>query len=116
MKLADKKCIPCEDSSIAPLSCDEALKLMDEYSNELNNWIMSDDCKKISIVCILPDFVTAMQFVNKIADIAESLGHHPDITIQYSRVELNVWTHSIKGLSENDFILAAKINEIDKTK
>ena len=53
-----------------------------------------------------------MRFVNKVAEIAEQEDHHPDIKIKYNKVELELWTHSIKGLSENDFILAAKIDEI----
>ena len=53
-----------------------------------------------------------MKWVNQVANIAEEAGHHPDISIWYNRIELDMWTHSIGGLSENDFIVAAKINEI----
>lgn len=58
------------------------------------------------------DFVKAMEFVNKIAIIAEEEGHHPDIAIYYNKVEITLWTHFINGLSENDFIIAAKIDNI----
>jgi len=61
---------------------------------------------------IFKDFAEAMKFVNKVAGIAEEENHHPDIKINYSRVELGLTTHAIGGLSENDFILAAKIDEI----
>src|SRR3989344_5527804 len=58
----------------------------------------------------LKDFVRAMEFVNKIAVIAEEEGHHPDIAIYYNKVEITLWSHFISGLSINDFIIAAKIN------
>ena len=54
-----------------------------------------------------------MGFVNKVAEVAESEGHHPDIQIHYSQVNIELWTHSINGLSENDFIVATKIDEIE---
>lgn len=58
------------------------------------------------------DFLKAMEFVNKVAAIAESEGHHPDIAISYNKVEITLWTHFVNGLSENDFIVAAKIDTI----
>ncbi|MFW9806104.1 MAG: 4a-hydroxytetrahydrobiopterin dehydratase [Candidatus Thorarchaeota archaeon] len=58
------------------------------------------------------DFNKAMMFVNKVAEIAEEQGHHPDILIQWNKVTLTLWTHAIKGLHDNDFILAAKIDEL----
>jgi 4a-hydroxytetrahydrobiopterin dehydratase len=57
-----------------------------------------------------PDFVTLMRFVNRMAGLAESEGHHPDFSVHYSRLEVTLWTHAIGGLSENDFILAAKLD------
>ena len=111
-KLSDKKCIPCEDNSIQPFSCDQAHELFDEYRGELTGWIMDDGCKKITLDRTFPNFVHAMEFVNHVADSAESVGHHPDISIWYNRVELTLFTHSLQGLSENDFILAAKINTL----
>ena len=112
MKLSEKKCIPCEDSSIDPLSCEQAHELFGEYSDTLIGWNMNDACTHMVLEKMFPDFVTAMEWVNKVADIAESKGHHPDISIWYNRVQLDLWTHSIGGLSENDFIVAATINEI----
>jgi len=58
------------------------------------------------------DFARAMEFVNKIVPVAEEAGHHPDITIHYNKVQIVLWSHFIKGLSENDFIMAAKIDAI----
>jgi 4a-hydroxytetrahydrobiopterin dehydratase len=112
MKLSEKKCIPCEDNSIQPLSCDEVQKIRNEYVIDIKGWEINDACTHIVLEKMFPDFLTAMQFVNSVAGIAESVGHHPDISIWYNRVQLDLWTHSIGGLSENDFIVAAKINEI----
>ncbi len=112
MKLSQKKCIPCEDSSIDPMSCDQAHELFNEYADTLSGWKMNDACTHIIFEKLLPDFVSAIEWVNKVADIAESKGHHPDISIYYNRVVLDLWTHSIGGLSENDFTVAAAIGEI----
>lgn len=59
-----------------------------------------------------PDFKTALEFVNRVGEIAEEQGHHPDISLSWGRVEITLWTHKIDGLSESDFILAAKINQL----
>lgn len=111
MNLTERKCIPCEDGSMKPLTCDEARTMMSEYSNELSGWIMSEDCTRLTTERMFTDFVAAMQFVTAVAACAEAAGHHPDIAISYNRVELTLFTHSIKGLSENDFIVAAQINK-----
>ena len=66
--------------------------------------------KKITRAWLFEDFVMAMKFVNQVAKLAEKQGHHPDITIWYNKVTLDLSTHSIKGLTENDFIVAAKID------
>lgn len=79
---------------------------------ELNNWTLEDN--KIEKSFKFSDFVEAMKFVNSTADIAESEGHHPDIHISYNKVKIVLWTHAVGGLSINDFILAAKIDEIQK--
>lgn len=77
----------------------------------LSHWDLAKNNKKISRIILFKDFVTAMAFVGKVAKIAQREGHHPDIAISYNKVTLDLWTHSIGGLSENDFIVAAKINE-----
>lgn len=84
----------------------------DQYLSEVLGWQMTDDGKSISRDFEFKDFKGSMAFVNKVADVAESEGHHPDIYIFYSKVKLELSTHAIGGLSENDFILAAKINAI----
>lgn len=112
MKFSKKHCLPCE-SGVPPLMKDQALSMM----RELNpSWLLSDDLKAISREFRFPNFLLAMQFVNAVAGLAEEEGHHPDITIRYSKVLLELSTHAIGGLSENDFILAANIDGLDKQK
>ena len=103
--LLKKKCIPCEGGAM-PLRVEEA----QEYLKELPDWILDSKGKKISKEFKFQDFVGAMDFVGKIADIAEKEGHHPDIHVFYNKVLLELSTHAIGGLSENDFIIAAKID------
>lgn len=112
MKLSEKKCIPCEDDSVQPLSCQEIAKITAEHQAEITGWKINDTCTRMTFEKIFPDFVTAMEFINRVAELAETEGHHPDITIWYNRVQLDLWTHSIGGLSENDIIVAAKINSL----
>jgi 4a-hydroxytetrahydrobiopterin dehydratase len=112
MTLAEKKCIPCEDNSIEPLSCDQVQEYFTESAGELTNWKANETCSRITSQRMYPNFVQAMKFVNAVADLAETAGHHPDISVSYNRVDLDLWTHSIGGLSENDFILAAQINKL----
>jgi len=82
----------------------------DELLKQIPSWTLKDLhlYKKFKF----KDFIEARKFVNSVADIVEQEGHHPDICIHYSRVEIEIWTHAINGLSENDFILAVKIDEI----
>ncbi|MDB4984429.1 MAG: pterin-4-alpha-carbinolamine dehydratase [Patescibacteria group bacterium] len=108
MELKDRKCIPCEDKNVAPMTREEALS----YTPMVSEWNLSEDTKEISRTWMFPGFAQAMIFVNAVADIAEETGHHPDIYIWYNKVELKLSTHSIKGLSENDFIVAAKIDAL----
>ena len=82
---------------------------------EISGWTLIENGKKIEKLFTHADFKVAMVFVNKVADIAESEGHHPDIFISYNKVTITLWTHAVGGLSLNDFILAAKIDEIRMT-
>ena len=105
--LLKKKCEACEGGA-KPLAAGEA----NSYMDEVIDWVLSDDAKMISKKFQFGDFVKAINFVEGVADIAEMEGHHPDIHIWYNKVTLELSTHSIKGLSENDFIVAAKIDQI----
>lgn len=108
MDFATKKCVPCEGGT-EPLTQTKA----EEYLAAIPGWVLSDDFKKISREFQLKDFMLAVKFVNQIADIAESEGHHPDLAIfSWNHVRVQLWTHAIGGLSDNDFIVAAKVNQL----
>ncbi|MBA7538754.1 putative pterin-4-alpha-carbinolamine dehydratase [subsurface metagenome] len=107
MNLKNKKCIPCE-GGIPSLNIKESGK----YLKIINSaWKISEN-KRIERRFKFVNFAHTMAFVNKVAKIAEQEGHHPDMYISYSECKIELWTHAINGLSENDFILAAKIDEL----
>lgn len=106
--LTKKKCIPCEVGSIDPMG----RSMAESYMTMTPDWVLNEKADAISKDYKFKDFVEAMAFVNKVADVAESEGHHPDIHIFYNKVHIDLTTHAIKGLSENDFIVASKINKI----
>ncbi len=83
-----------------------------DYTDEVFGWELAKDAKKISKEFKFKDFIGAINFVERVADVAEEEGHHPDIHIHYNKVLLELWTHAIGGLSVNDFIVAAKVNAI----
>ena len=106
-KLSKRKCVPCE-GNVPPLTEAEAEAL----NQELNEWTLVDGAALLAKSFRFPDFKQTMAFVNKVAELAEEQGHHPDMTVSYGGVTIELMTHAIGGLSENDFILAAKIDEI----
>lgn len=84
---------------------------LEPYLGELSPaWTVSDDGKKIHRTLAFKTFEQNIAFVNRVADLAQAQGHHPDMTILYNRLEISLSTHAIGGLSENDFILASKID------
>jgi 4a-hydroxytetrahydrobiopterin dehydratase len=106
--LVTKHCAPCEGGT-APMSEAEARR----YLEQVPEWrLVSGERLKIARAVKFKDFAGAMAFVNRVAELAESEGHHPDFCVSWNRVELELTTHAIRGLSENDFIMAAKINEL----
>ena len=107
MDLAQKKCVPCEAES-PPLSRSSAEALL----SQITGWNLSAEAKKISKTFKFKNFREAISFANAVAEIAEKEGHHPDLFVSWGKVKVELTTHSIGGLSENDFILAAKINKI----
>ena len=108
LDLAAKHCVPCEGGT-KPMSRSEA----EAYLASVAGWKLVDgEPLKIARAVKCKDFAEAMQFVNKLASVAEAEGHHPDFCVSWNRVKLELFTHSIGGLSENDFIMAAKLNEI----
>lgn len=107
MKLTEQKCMACE-GGVPPFSVEEAVVLLEQVLG----WVLLDDKKTISKKYIWKDFKKALVFVNKVGDIAESEGHHPDIHLtNFKEVRIDLSTHAIDGLSQNDFIVAAKIDD-----
>lgn len=105
--LAEKRCVPCEGDA-QPLTRDEAGQRL----TKVHGWMLWPDGTTISRSFKFKNFANAFAFAAKVAAIAEEEGHHPDLLISWGRVEVELSTHSIGGLSENDFILAAKIDKI----
>ena len=109
-KLFDKKCIPCE-GGILPFDISEIHK----YQKKVDGWDVSKDIKKIYFLkkkFTFKNFISSQQFIDKVGKISEEEGHHPDISFGWGYAEIIITTHAIEGLSENDFILAAKIDQI----
>lgn len=107
-KLTEKKCVPCE-GGVPPFTEEQ----IQEYLGELHAGWEVVEGKKIQKQFKFKDFKEALQFINKVGEIAEQEGHHPDIRLfGYNKVLIELSTHTIKGLSENDFILAAKIEAL----
>ncbi len=107
MSLAEQKCVPCE-GGVLPLTIQEAETLM----KDVPGWTLADGAKKIEREFTFKNFAEALAFTNKVGAIAESEGHHPDLTVKWGKVGIELSTHAIGGLSVNDFILAAKIDSI----
>jgi 4a-hydroxytetrahydrobiopterin dehydratase len=107
-ELVQKKCKPCE-GGVEPYSPAEAR----EQLKQLQGWRITHDGQRIRKDWKAKNFMAGIKFFNLCADLAEDDGHHPDLHIEgYRNVSVELWTHAIGGLSENDFILAAKIDEL----
>jgi len=107
MSLAEKNCIPCR-GDIPPLRPEQTAALLGQLGN---GWECVDE-HHLRKAYSFPNFAKALAFTNKVGEIAEAQGHHPDIELGWGRVVLSVHTHSIDGLTESDFILAAKSDEV----
>ena len=108
--LANKKCVPCE-GNIPPFNAEEIHK----YLKKVDGWeVKSDDQKTYYLIkeFKFDNFLKSIQFVNKVGDIAETEGHHPDIWFGWGYAKIKIFTHAISGLHESDFVLAAKIDKI----
>lgn len=107
-ELTSKKCQPCE-GGVPPVTIEEAQRLL----RDLQGWQLRDDGTCIRREWTVQDFRAAVEFFDRVAELAEQEGHHPDLHLTgYRNVSVELSTHAIDGLSENDFILAAKINEL----
>ena len=105
MILKEKKCIPCE-GGIPPLTSDQINKFLPQLNTNWQVIGLNKLAREFSFV----NFRHTMNFVNQVAELAEDEGHHPDMHISYAKLRIELWTHAIDGLSENDFILASKID------
>ena len=105
-ELANRECVPCR-GGVPPLSGDEITKLL----VELQDWEVLND-HHLHKSFEFADFGAALQFINRVGELAETQGHHPDICFGWGRAEITTWTHKIDGLTESDFILAAKIDRL----
>ncbi len=109
-ELTSKTCVPCQ-GGVPPMESDE----VEELLTEVKGWdLLGGTPPKIQKEFKFKDFTESMDFVNEIGELAEEEGHHPDIEISYNVVTLQLYTHAIDGLHENDFIMAAKIDEISQ--
>jgi 4a-hydroxytetrahydrobiopterin dehydratase len=105
-ELANKTCVPCREDT--PALKGEELQAI---HRQVPQWKIVND-QHITRSFSFPDFKQALDFVNRVGAVAEEQGHHPDILLGWGKVEITLWTHAINGLSESDFIVAAKIDKL----
>ncbi len=107
-QLRQQRCVPCE-GGVARIERPAAIEQLDQ----LQNWALSDDATRIRKSWVVTNFMEAIRFFTEIAELAENEGHHPDLHLEgYRNASVELWTHAIGGLSQNDFILAAKIDKL----
>jgi len=107
-ELSGKHCVPCE-GGVPPITGAD----LDRYLHAVPDWKLTPDGKRIRREWRVKDFVVALDFFNRVGQVAEAENHHPDLhLVAYRNVAIELWTHAIGGLSENDFILAAKIDRL----
>lgn len=107
-QLAAKKCVPCQ-GGVPALKGDKIRPL----ASQLHAWDVVDE-HHLAKSYNFSDFASALAFVNRVGELAESEGHHPDIYLTWGKVSIQVFTHKVDGLTESDFILAAKIDELPR--
>jgi 4a-hydroxytetrahydrobiopterin dehydratase len=108
-QLTDKKCVPCE-GGVEPLSRGQAEELLEQ----LSGWTLADDARSLHREWKFRNFYHTMSFVNAVAHIANAEDHHPDMEIGWGYCRIRYSTHAINGLSENDFICAAKVDTLPR--
>lgn len=107
MSLTQKTCVPCQ-GGIPPLSVEDARAMMDQVPG----WTLSEAGDRLERHFEFKDFVSALDFVNRLGALAEAEGHHPDIGFGWGYADIVFLTHKIEGLHENDFIMAAKTSDL----
>jgi 4a-hydroxytetrahydrobiopterin dehydratase len=106
MSLAEKACVPCQGGVPALKG-----KELEDLHKHVPDWEVIGE-HHLKRMFAFPDFVSALAFVNRVGEVAEHEGHHPDIYLTWGKVEITIWTHKVDGLTESDFILAAKIDRL----
>ena len=106
-ELSHKRCLPCE-GDVPALTKAQAEDIMTHVSD----WKLSEDGTKLTRLYVFKDFAKALAFANEVGKVAEEEWHHPDMKVSWGKVEVTFTTHSVRGLTENDFIMAAKVNDI----
>ena len=106
MELAEQDCVPCK-GDVPPLAAEQIRPLL----GQLQGW-KAESNHHLTKSYKFPDFMSALAFTNRVGELAEDQGHHPDIHLSWGSVRLEIWTHSIDGLSESDFVLAAKCDRL----
>lgn len=107
MSLSEKNCIPCQ-GGIPPLNQEEAEHLLAQTPG----WSLIQDGTRLERRFSFKSFAAALEFVNRVGEISEQEGHHPDICLGWGYANVVYYTHKIGGLHENDFVMAAKVNEL----
>jgi len=110
MTLSEKRCLACE-GGVAALSASESQALL----KQLKNWTVSDNHQEITKVFQFKNYYQTMAFVNALAWISHAENHHPDLSVHYNKCVVLYTTHAISGLSENDFICAAKADQLNES-
>ena len=105
-QLADKQCVPCR-GGVPPLKGKE----LETLHQNVPKWMVYDE-HHLHREFKFPDFKQALEFVNRVGALAEEQGHHPDILLAWGKAEITLWTHKVNGLTESDFIMAAKIDRL----
>lgn len=104
--LAERECVPCR-GGVPPLKGEE----IQEFSTQIKDWQVVDD-HHLQRTYEFKNFRETLDFVNRVGELAEAQGHHPDICFGWGKAEVTIWTHKIDGLTESDFVLAAKIDRL----
>jgi 4a-hydroxytetrahydrobiopterin dehydratase len=105
-KLAEQHCVPCR-GGVPPLKGEQ----LTPFAKQLPDWKIVDE-HHLAKSFVFPDFKTGLDFVNRAGAIAEAEGHHPDLCLAWGKVDVQIYTHKIKGLTASDFVLAAKIDQV----
>ena len=105
-ELAERQCVPCR-GGVPPMKGEQ----INEMSSQLPDWQVVNE-HHLQRAYSFKDFREALAFVNRVGELAEEQGHHPDISFGWGKADITIWTHKIDGLTESDFVLAAKIDKL----